>query len=440
MDIREPLADRMRPENLDEFIGQKHLLGEGKILRLAIERDVLRSLILYGPPSTGKTSLAYIISKQSKSRFIKLNATTAKTSDIKDTVVAAQNMWDNYKKKTILFIDEIHRFNKSQQDTLLPYVENGTIILIGATTENPNYEVNGALLSRSIIFKFEKLTSDDIKEAIRLALNLEKGLKEFNVEIQDEALNHLAESVGGDLRSAYNSLELAVITSDKSNNKKIYIDLKKIEEATQVRKINYDKGASNHYDTMSAFIKSMRGSDSNAALHYFARMLEAGEDPKAIMRRILIHAAEDVGMANPMALVVASSAATALEFCGITEGMIPMAEAIIYICESSKSNSVHDAIKLAIKDVKTKDIGEIPLHLRDSSELNSKNLGNGEGYIYPHLLPGGWTPNQQYLPDKLKDVVYYAPKNIGNETKVIQSRKQRIDMYNKWTTGEIKEV
>lgn len=429
---KQPLADRMRPENLDEYIGQKHIVGEGRLLRRAIQADMLRSIILYGPPGCGKTSLAHVISKMTNCRFVKLNATTAKTSDVKDVIDMAKNMWIGSQMKTILFIDEIHRFNKGQQDTLLPAVEDGTIILIGATTENPNYEVNGALLSRSTIFKLENLSNEDIKEAIILSIKSPKGLREYNVDIHDDALDHIAKAANGDLRSSYNAIELAVLTTTKNEEGKTVITLEIAEESIQTKKIKYDKSGSYHYDIMSAFIKSMRASRTDAALHYFARMIEAGEDPKAIARRIIIHASEDVGMANPQALVIATSAFTALQTCGMPEARLPLAQAIIYVCESPKSNTVYNAVNSAFYDIKTKSYGDVPLFLRDGSKLNKQNFGNGEGYIYPHNIPGGWTPIQEYMPEGLEGIEYYKPSPYGHESKVRQSRKDRIDKYNNW--------
>lgn len=427
---RRPLADRMVPENFDEYIGQKEIVGEGKLLRRAIEADMLRSLILYGPPGCGKTSLAKLISKMTKSIFVELNATDASKGDVKDVIEQAKKMYMGTEKKTILFIDEIHRFNKGQQDTLLPSVADGTITLIGATTENPYFEVNSALISRSTIFKLEPLTEEDIKEGLLRSLSSEKGLKDYNVVIQDEALDHFANISNGDLRPAYNALELAVLTTQPKDGI-IEITLEVAEDSIQQRSIRYDKGGSNHYDTMSAFIKSMRGGDATAALHYFARMIKAGEDPKALARRIIIHAAEDVGMANPQALVVATSAFTALEVCGITEGSIPLAEAIIYICESSKSNAVYNAIHQAFADVENKPLEEIPNSLRDTHYKGAKDYGNGKGYIYPHNIPGGWCP-QQYAPDNIHNSNYYKPTNNGFEATVNKTRQQRLEKYQQW--------
>jgi putative ATPase len=431
---KQPLADRMRPENLDEYIGQKHIFGEGKLLRRAIEIDALRSIILYGPPGAGKTSAAKVISKMTKSIFVQLNATEASKGDVKDVIEQAKKAYIGQQLRTILFIDEIHRFNKGQQDTLLPAVEDGTVILVGATTENPFFEVNGALLSRSTIFKLESLTKEDIKEALIKALESPKGLKDYPVEMFDEALEHLADASNGDLRNAYNALELAVLTTPIGRTGTVCITLEVAEESIQQRMIQYDKGGSHHYDTMSAFIKSMRGGDATAALHYFARMITAGEDPKALARRIIIHASEDVGMANPQALQVAVAAFHALEICGITEGRIPLAEAIIFICESSKSNSVYNAINKAFEDVKNKPLGQVPNSLRDTHYKGAKDFGNGEGYIYPHNIPGGWTP-QQYAPDNIHGSEYYKPSNNGFEVNVKKARQQKLERYQQWKDG-----
>lgn len=433
MQKKKPLADRMRPQHITQYIGQSHILGKGKLLRRAIESDMLRSIILTGPSGTGKTSLAYVISKMTKSIFVQLNATNAKTADVNDVIDQAKKMQIGMNKKTILFLDEIHRFNKKQQDILLPYVEDDTITLIGATTENPFFEVNGALLSRSTIFKLEPLTTNEIKNALIVAID-----KEYDdVSFDEEALEHIASVANGDLRAAYNALELAVITTEPSV-KSAFEDkmLKKItlevaEESIQKRSIKYDKGGSNHYDIMSAFSKSMRGGDSTAALHYFARMLQAGEDPKAIMRRVMTHAAEDVGLANPQALVVATSAMTALEFTGIPEARIPMAQSIIYICESPKSNAVYKAISQAMSDIENKELLDVPIHLRDAHYKGAKQFGHGEGYIYPHNIPFNWAP-QQYAPDNIHGTEYYKPTNNGFEGKIRGLRKQREENYQKY--------
>lgn len=433
MNKQKPLAFRMRPNSLDTFIGQKHILGEGKLLRRAIEADMLKAIILYGPPGTGKTSLAHVVSKTTKSTFVQLNATTAKKSDITDVIDHAKKMEIGMGQKTILFLDEIHRFNKGQQDSLLAAVEDETIILIGATTENPFFEINSAILSRSTIFKLESLTTKEIKDALIVAID-----KEYDdVTFDEEALEHIANVANGDLRAAYNALELAVLTTEPSIKSAIEdkllkkITLEVAEESIQKRVIKYDKGGSNHYDIMSAFSKSMRGGDSTAALHYFARMLQAGEDPKAIMRRVITHSAEDVGLANPQALVVATAAMQALEVTGIPEARIPMAQAIIYICESSKSNAVYKAISKAISDVENKELLDVPTHLRDTHYKGSKEFGHGEGYIYPHNIPFNWVP-QQYAPDNIHGSDYYEPTNNGFESKVRQQRKQREENYEKY--------
>lgn len=436
--MNKPLAERMRPQSIEDYIGQQHILGEGKLLRRAIQADMLRSIILYGPPGTGKTSLAHVISKTTDARFVQLNATNAKKSDITDVVEMAKKMLIGQERKTILFIDEIHRFNKGQQDALLPSVENGTIILIGATTENPYFEVNGALLSRSTIFELKQLTEIDIVSALRKAIH-----KEYpDIGFEFAALEHIANVSNGDLRTAYNALELAISTTeptiaspnDNSLIKKITLEV--AEESIQKRVIRYDKGGSNHYDVMSAFSKSLRGGDSSAALHYFARMIEAGEDPKAIVRRLITHSAEDVGLANPQAMVVCTSAMQALEVIGMPEARIPIAQAIIYVCESPKSNGVMQAITQAFYDVRNKPLGEVPSHLKDSHYPGAKHLGNGAGYIFPHAIPGNYTPNQQYLPDNLVGSEYYQPTNNGFEAKVRQMRKERIEKYNSLMGGK----
>lgn len=437
MSKKKPLADRMRPENFEEYVGQEHIIGEGKLLRRAIQADALRSIILYGPPGVGKTSLASVISKMTKAIFVQLNATIAKKSDIVDVVEQAKKMEMGMGKKTILFIDEIHRFKKDQQDALLPFVENGTIILIGATTENPFFEVNRALLSRSTLFELKPLTNEDIKKALIKTIESEKGLREYNVSITEDALNHLVDVSNGDLRRAYNALELAVETTPPNEKGERIITLSIAEESIQKRAINYDKHGSEYYNIMSAFSKSMRGGDSTAALHWFARMLQAGEDPKAIMRRVITHAAEDVGLANPQALVVATAAMQALEFVGMPEARIPMSQAIIYICESPKSNAVYKAINQAIYDVENKPLGEVPLHLRDTHYEGAKQLSNGEGYIYPHNIPGNWVP-QQYAPDNIHGLEYYQPTNNGTEAKIRQARKERLRKYEEYKNNLLK--
>ena len=427
------LADRMRPENIENFIGQKHILGEGKLLRRAIQADALRSIILYGSPGTGKTSLAHVISKTTKSIFVQLNATTAKKSDITDVIEQAKKMEIGMNKKTILFLDEIHRFNKSQQDSLLAAVEDGTIILIGATTENPFFEINSAILSRSTIFKLEPLTKDEITNALIVAIDREYD----DVTFELNALQHIADVANGDLRAAYNALELAVLTTEPSVKSAFEdkllknITLEVAEESIQRRVIKYDKNGSNHYDVMSAFSKSMRGGDSTAALHYFARMLQAGEEPKSIMRRVITHAAEDVGLANPQALVIATSAMQALEVTGMPEARIAMAQAIIYICESPKSNAVYKAISKAMSDINSKEIMDVPIRLRDTHYEGGKEFGNGEGYIYPHNIPGNWVP-QQYAPDNIHGSEYYQPTNNGFESKVRELRTRREEYYKKY--------
>lgn len=417
-----PLADRLRPRSLEEYVGQKHIIGKGKLLRRAIEADRLSSIILYGPPGTGKTSLAYVISQVTKSKFIRLNAVSTGVKEVREVIEGAREQLLLYSTKTILFLDEIHRFNKAQQDALLPSVEKGEIILIGATTENPFFEVNSALLSRSQIFKLEALSEDDIKEAIQIALNdKERGLGTYNVQLEHDALEHLLKTANGDLRKALNALELAVVTTEPNEERIIVIDLAITEESIQQPAMRYDKG-DQRYDMMSAMIKAIRGSATDAALYWMARMLEAGEDPKYIMRRLIVHASEDIGMANPNAVEQAVAAFHALEIVGLPEARINMAQAIIFLCESPKSNSVIVAIDSAITDVKAGNLGEVPLHLRDTSYKGAKQFGHGKDYKYPHDYPKHYV-EQQYMPKELADRKYYLPTDQGVEAK-LQQRKR----------------
>lgn len=427
------LADRMRPETMNEYVGQQHIIGEGKLLRRAIEADLLRSIILTGPPGTGKTSLANVISKVTDCRFVKLDATEAKISDLRDVIEMAKNMLQGTNRKTIVFIDEIHRFKSNQQDVLLPSVEDGTIILIGATTENPYFEVNSALISRSTIFQLKPLEKEDIVKALLKAANSEKGLYEYLPIVTTEAYEHIADVANGDLRTAYNALELAVLTTKPDDNGVRVIDLAIAEDSIQRRAVRYDKGATEHYNIFSAFSKSLRGCATSASLYYMARMVEAGEDPKAIMRRVIAHASEDVGLANPQVLLTAIAAAQALDYVGWPEARLPMAQAIILLCESPKSNSVYNAINSAISDVKHKKLDEIPVHIRDDHDLVVRELGGREkkGYIYPHSIPGNYTPNQEYLPENLVGVDYYKPSNNGYEVNIKKFRNDRKENYDK---------
>lgn len=412
-----PLANRLRPNTLDEFIGQEHIVGKDTLLYRAIKADKLSSLILYGPSGTGKTTLAKIIANTTKSIFIQINGVTSGTKDIKEIVEKAKITLLNG-KKTILFIDEIHRFNKSQQDTLLPHVEDGTIILIGATTENPYFEVNRALISRSIIFKLEPLSTNDIKQIITRAINnKENGLGYFNIKIDENALDFIANICNGDARVALNAIELASLTTKKSDDGIIYINLKIAEQCIQKRAINYDKSGDNHYDTISAFIKSMRGSDPNAAVYYLAKMLYAGEDPKFIARRIIICASEDVGNADPRALQVAVSAFQAVEMIGMPECRIILSQAVCYVATAPKSNSSYLAIDKAMEDVQNIKIKQIPPYLKDAHYSGASELGNGLGYKYAHNYEKNYV-KQQYLPDELKDNVYYNPSDNGYEKNI----------------------
>ena len=419
-----PLASRMRPTTLDEVVGQKHIIGKDKLLYRAIKADKLSSLIFYGPPGTGKTTLAKVIANTTSAEFKQINATVAGKKDMEEVVKEAKDLQGMYGKKTILFIDEIHRFNKGQQDYLLPFVEDGTIILIGATTENPYFEVNGALISRSSIFELKSLEKEDVKELLTRALtDPVKGLGSFHAQIDTDALDFLADVAGGDARNALNAIELGVLTTDRSEDGIIHITLDEASECIQKRVVNYDKKGDNHYDIISAFIKSMRGSDPDAAVFYLAKMLYAGEDVKFIARRIMICASEDVGNADPMALTVAVAAAQAVERIGMPESQIILSQAVTYVASAPKSNSATNAIfaaNEAVRKYKT----TVPSHLQDSHYKGAQRMGHGIGYKYAHNYPDHYV-DQQYLPDEIKDARYYEPGELGYE-KQIRERLQKL--------------
>ncbi len=406
MNSNEPLAFRIRPKTLDEYVGQEHVLGKDKILYRTIKADRLSSIILFGPPGCGKTSLARVISETTKYKFYKINAVTAGVADIKRVIEETKNFMLNPAGKSILFIDEIHRFNKLQQDALLPYVENGTIILIGATTENPYFEVNKALISRSMVIKLNPLTEENIFQILKNAIERKDGLGEYNIKIEDETLKKLAIISGGDVRTALNGLEVAVLTTNMQEDGYIHITDEVIKNSVQSKKAIFDKNGEEHYDNISAFIKSMRGSDPDAAVFYLARAINGGEDPMFLARRIVICASEDVGMANPNALVVANAAMQAVHMIGMPEARIILSEAAIYVATSKKSNASYMAINNALQDVKTKDTGEVPMHIRNAPIEKMKELGYHEGYLYPHNFPGHYV-EQQYLPDKMLGTKYY---------------------------------
>ena len=413
-----PLASRMRPTTLDEVVGQQHIVGKDKLLYRAIKADKLSSIIFYGPPGTGKTTLAKVIAHTTSAEFMQINATSAGKKDMEEVVEQAKNNQGMYQKKTILFIDEIHRFNKGQQDYLLPFVEDGTIILIGATTENPYFEVNGALLSRSVIFELKKLSTDDIKVLLNRALNdTEKGMGAYNAQIDDDALDFLADVSNGDARAALTAIELGVLTTDRSDDGIIHITIDVASECIQKRVISYDKKGDNHYDTISAFIKSMRGSDPDAAVYYLARMLYAGEDVKFIARRIMILASEDIGNADPMAMVVAASAAAEVERVGMPEAQIILSQAVTYMACAPKSNASYNAISAAMSCVKQTKTPAVPAHLQDAHYGAAEKLGHGVGYKYAHDYPNHYV-KQQYLPDGLTDRVFYKPTDIGYEAEI----------------------
>lgn len=421
-----PLSTRMRPKTLEDFVGQDHIIGKEKLLYRAIKADKITSLIFYGPPGTGKTTLAKIIANTTQSSFEQLNAVTSGVSDIRRVIKEAGDRLGMYNKKTILFIDEIHRFNKSQQDALLPSVEEGTVVLIGATTENPYFEVNSPLVSRSRVFQLKSLEKEDIIKILHKALQDKRaGLGNLNTDITSEALEHLANTCNGDARTALNALELAVLTTAPSQeNNKIIIDLEVAQECIQKRALVYEKNGDNHYDTVSAFIKSMRGSDPDAALYWLAKMIYAGEDPKFIARRIIIFASEDIGNADPQALSLAVSTAKAVEFVGFPEARIILSQAVTYLATAPKSNAACMAIQNALKDVEHKKTGSVPQHLRDAHYKGASQLGHGKGYQYPHDYPKSYV-DQQYLPEELKDTVYYHPTGHGYE-KTIKERMEKL--------------
>lgn len=406
MNTQEPLAFRVRPKNLEEYVGQEHVLGKDKILYRTIKADRLSSVILYGPPGCGKTSLAKVISETTKYKFYKINAVSAGVADIKRVVEETKNYMINPIGKSILFIDEIHRFNKLQQDALLPFVENGMIILIGATTENPYFEVNKALISRSMVIKLNPLTEDDIFRVLKNAIAKKEGLGEYGIKVEDSTLRKIANISNGDVRTALNGLEIAVLTTNMESDGFIHITDEVIKNSIQNRKAIFDKNGESHYDNISAFIKSMRGSDSDAAVFYLARALNGGEDPMFLARRIVISAAEDVGMANPNALVIATSAMQAVHMVGMPEARIILSEAAVYVSESKKSNASYNAINKALEDVQTKETGEVPMHIRNAPIEQMKEQGYHQGYLYPHDFPGHYV-EQQYLPDEMLGTKYY---------------------------------
>ncbi|MCX7570330.1 replication-associated recombination protein A [Tumebacillus sp. DT12] len=416
-----PLAARMRPQSLDELIGQEEVVGAGKLLRRAIETDRLTSLILYGPPGTGKTTIARIIAGHTESTFRTLNAVTAGVADIRKVVEEAKEALSMYQKRTVLFVDEIHRFNKSQQDALLPHVEEGLIILIGATTENPFFEVNAALLSRSQIFRLQPHSEQDLVRMAKRALELpDRGLGHFRVDADEEALEHLARFAEGDARRMYNALELSVLSTRPDANGVIHLTLDVAAESIQRRVVRYDKNADQHYDTVSAFIKSIRGSDPDGALYWLAKMIDAGEDAKFIARRLVISASEDIGNADPRALQIAVSAFQAIELIGMPEGRIVLGQAATYLATAPKSNAAYMGINQALAMIQNGSSTEVPPHLRDAHYKGASRLGHGKGYLYPHDFPGNFV-EQRYLPEGLGDHIFYAPTRNGYE-QVISER------------------
>lgn len=404
-----PLAERLKPVNMEEFIGQEHILGKGKLLRRAVEADRIQSIILYGPPGTGKTSLARVIANTTKSEFTQVNAVTSGIKELREVIEAAKQTLGMHHKRTILFIDEIHRFNKAQQDGLLPAVEDGTVILIGATTENPYFEVNSALVSRSMIFQLKALSAEDIARILGRALSdSEKGLGHLKLRIDTPELEFLSSYAGGDARKALNALELAALTTSPGADGISHLGRNVLEDCLQKKHLIYDRNGDYHYDVISAFIKSIRGSDPDAALHYMARMIASGEAPEFIARRMLIAAAEDIGNAEPMGLVIANAAFEAVHKVGMPEARIILAQACTFLASAPKSNAAYMAINQALRDIEEKECGQVPVHLKDASYPGAKKLGHGSGYLYPHDYPGHWV-EQQYLPNELVGTIYYRP-------------------------------
>ncbi len=417
-----PLAERMRANTLDEFIGQQHIVAQGSLLRRAIATDRLGSCIFWGPPGCGKTTLANIIALGTNGEFVKLNAVNAGVADVKRAVDKARDDLRMYGKRTYLMLDECHRFNKTQSDSLLPAIEQGTIIFIGSTTENPYASMTPAIVSRCRVFEFKKLTKDDIADAMRKAIkSRHKGLGKMNLSVDDSAIDHISRVAGGDLRTAYNALELAALTTSPDENGVIHVTLSDAEQSIQRKALAYNEDS--YYDFLSAFCKSLRGSDANAALYYAQRLIEGGCDPMLVARRLVVHSAEDVGMADPRALQIATSAMYALQHLGIPEGMIPLSEAIIYVCEAEKSNSVVEAMYAAKADAISDRDDRVPAHLKDVSYASKEDKAAREAYKYPHDY-GGYV-EQQYLPDSLKDKIYYVPRGNGYEKEVLEIRKRK---------------
>ena len=412
-----PLASRLRPTTLDEVVGQQHIIGKDKLLYRAIKADKLSSVIFYGPPGTGKTTLAKVIANTTSAEFTQINATVAGKKDMEEVVNKAKELKGMYQKRTILFIDEIHRFNKGQQDYLLPFVEDGTIILIGATTENPYFEVNGALLSRSSVFELRPLSQEEVETLILRAVQDEKkGMGSYHAVIEENALHFLADLAGGDARSALNAVELGVLTTPRSEDGMIHITLDVASECIQKRVVRYDKTGDNHYDTISAFIKSMRGSDPDAAVYYLAKMLYAGEDVKFIARRMMILASEDIGNADPQALVVATAAAQAVERVGMPESQIILSQAVTYVATAPKSNAAVKAISAAMENVRNYKT-TVPAHLQDAHYKGSQKLGHGVGYKYAHDYPNHYV-EQQYMPSEIQKAKFYEPSDNGHEKEI----------------------
>ncbi len=422
-----PLASRMRPRSLDEFVGQASVVGPGTLLRRAIERDQLTSVIFWGPPGSGKSTLAQIIANSTHACFESYSAVTSGVADIRKVIQHATDRRINSGQKTILFVDEIHRWNKAQQDALLPHVESGVVVLVGATTENPHFEVNAALLSRSRLFRLEALGEESIKLLLQRALlDTDRGLGKMNVNADDDALDHLVAMSGGDARNALNALESAALAAVPEESGFRQITLQLAEEGAQARRLGYDKSGDEHYDTISAFIKSVRGSDPDAALYWLAKMLLAGEDIRFIARRIVILASEDIGNADPMALVLANSAAQAVMFVGLPEAKLILSQAVSYLAATAKSNSATVAIGRALEEVQSNGAKPVPMHLRSSAYAGAKQLGNGKGYIYPHDHPGHWAP-QEYLPEGVRGLPFYEPTEEGSEARLKRRMEARTE-------------